>query len=194
MNLFYIYAVPPENMKGVISIAGLAVGNLFGKTMESFLSLLVSFALFSSLSAFIILGPRVYFSMAKDGLFFRFAASVHPRYKVPTKSILLQGGIAIIMALFGTFDQILTYMGFSLGLFPILAVAGVFKLRRSKIHPYKSPGYPAAPLFYILCGTIILILAYFERPVESSIAVLTVLVGIPVYFLLTRQKTLKKGI
>ncbi len=183
LNLFYIYAVPPEEMSGVISIGGLAVGNLFGRSYESAVSLLISFALFSSLSAFIILGPRVYYSMARDGLFFRFASDVHDRFGVPHKSIILQGFIASVMVMFGTFDQILTYMGFSLGIFPLLAVIGVFKLRRSGLSTYRSPGHPVAPAIYILAGLSILTLAFFQRPIESSIAIITVIAGIPVYWL-----------
>ncbi|MCJ7582584.1 MAG: amino acid permease [Candidatus Aminicenantes bacterium] len=190
LNFFYVYAVPPADMGGVISIGGLAVGNLFGKSFESVLSVFISFALFSSLSAFIILGPRVYYSMAKDRAFFKFAGEVHPKFGVPSKSILLQGGIAIIMVLFGTFDQLLTYMGFSLGIFPILAVIGVFKLRRTNKSVSKLPGFPVTSLVYIVTGVSILILAYFERPVESSIAVCTVLIGIPAYFIF--RKTYKE--
>lgn len=181
LNFLYVYAISPGEMEGVISIGGLAVGNLFGRTFESLLSIFISFALFSSLSAYIILGPRVYYSMSKDRAFFKFASDVHPRYGVPAKSILLQGIIAAAMVLFGTFDQLLTYMGFSLGLFPILSVIGVFKLRRAKKSVVKLPGYPLAPLLYISIGIVILFLSFFERPVESSIAIGTVLIGIPVY-------------
>jgi len=188
LNLFYIYAVSPDKMAGVISIGGLAVGNLFGKSFGSVLSVLIAFALFSSLSAFIILGPRVYYAMALDGYFFSFASSVHSKFKVPSKSILLQGLIAAALVLFGTFDQILTYMGFSLGIFPILSVLGVFKLRRSKASAYKLPGFPVVPLIYVLAGISILILGFFERPVESSIAIGMVLIGIPVF--LAFKKTL----
>jgi len=187
LNLFFVYAVPPDEMHGVISIGGLAVGNLFGKSSESLLSALISFALISSLSAFIILGPRVYFSMSKDGYFFKFASKVHKVYKVPTKSILLQGLIAVIIVLSGTLDQILTYMGFSLGIFPILAVIGVFKLRRLKQSEYKMPGYPVVPVIYILAGMIILILGFLERPIPSVIAILTVVAGIPAYYLFKRR-------
>jgi APA family basic amino acid/polyamine antiporter len=187
LNLFYIYAVPPDKMAGVISIGGLAVGNLFGKSFESGLSVLIAFALFSSLSAFIILGPRVYYAMALDRYFFPFASSVHPRFKVPSKSILLQGLIAAALVLFGTFDQILTYMGFSLGVFPILAVLGVFKLRKSQASAYKLPGFPVVPLVYVLAGISILSLGFFERPVESSIAIGMVLIGIPVFFWFKRS-------
>jgi APA family basic amino acid/polyamine antiporter len=182
LNLFYIYAVPPGQMAGVISIGGLAVGNLFGKAFESVLSLLIAFALFSSLSAFIILGPRVYYAMACDRCFFPFAASVHARFKVPSKSILLQGLIASLLVLFGSFDQVLTYMGFSLGIFPILSVFGIFKLRRANASAYRLPGFPVVPLVYILAGLTILSLGFFQRPVESSIALGMVLIGIPVYW------------
>ena len=182
LNVFYVYAVPPDKMTGVISICGLAAGNLFGPSFERVLSVLIAVALLSSLSAFIILGPRVYYAMACDRCFFPFAASVHPRYKVPAKSILLQGMIAAILVMFGTFDQILTYMGFSLGLFPILSVLGVFKLRRERTSAYRMPGFPVVPLVYVLTGGAILILGFFERPVESSIALGMVLIGIPFFF------------
>jgi APA family basic amino acid/polyamine antiporter len=188
LNLFYVYAVHPSGMGGVISIAGLAVGNLFGSVFETLLSVLISFALFSSLSAFIILGPRVYYSMARDGYFFRFASDIHPKYRVPSRSILLQGAIAGVMVLLGTFDQILTYMGFSLGIFPLLAVVGVFQLRRRGLVKFRMPGFPAAPLIYLAAGISILTLSLFERPKESGIAILMVLIGIPVYLGFRRVK------
>ena len=187
LNLFYVYAVPPQEMEGVISIGGLAAGKLFGSSFGTILSILISFALFSSLSAFIILGPRVYFSMARDGYFLKFASQIHPRYGVPANSILIQGIIAAVLVTMGTFDQILTYMGFSLGIFPILVVLGVFKLRKSGQSPYKMPGFPIAPIIYILTGIGILILAFLERPKVSSIALLVTAAGIPA-FLLFRQR------
>jgi APA family basic amino acid/polyamine antiporter len=186
LNLFYVYATPPGKMAGVISIGGLAVGSLFGRSLESVLSVLIAFALFSSLSAFIILGPRVYYAMACDRCFFPFAADVHRRFRVPSKSIMLQGLIAAALVLFGTFDQILTYMGFSLGIFPILSVIGVFKLRRAGESVYRLPGYPIVPLIYILAGASILTLGFMQRPVESSIALGMVLVGVPVYWIFKR--------
>jgi APA family basic amino acid/polyamine antiporter len=186
INVLYVYAVAPENMKGVISIGGLAVGNLFGKSMEHVFSLLISFALFSSLSAFIILGPRVYYAMAKDGYFFKFVSEIHPVFKVPSKAIMVQCVIAIMMVLSGTFDQLLTYMGFSLGIFPILAVIGVFKLRYSGKSRYKLPGFPIVPFVYVLTGISMLFLTFLERPIESSIAIITVLAGILAYYIFKR--------
>ncbi|MGB2764225.1 MAG: amino acid permease [Candidatus Aminicenantaceae bacterium] len=187
LNLLFVYAATPEDMSGVISIGGLAVGNLFGKSFETLLSILISFALFSSLSAFIILGPRVYYSMAKDGYFFKFASKVHNVRRVPSRSIILQCVIAVVIVISGTFDQILTYMAFSLGIFPILAVIGVFKLRKLKKLEYKMPGFPVVPAIYIMAGVSILVLGFLERPVASSIAILTVAVGIPAYFIFKKK-------
>jgi len=186
LNLFYVFAVPPAQMEGVISIAGLAAGNLFGPSAGTVLSALISFALFSSLSAYLILGPRVYYSMARDGIFFKSIAFVDPRCGVPTRSILLQGGIAAVMVLFGTFEQLLTYMGFSLGLFPLLAVLGLFKLRRSGRSVVKLPGYPVAPAVYLVVGAAILVLSFLRQPAESLVAIATALAGIPIYVLFRR--------
>lgn len=188
LNTLYCYAVPVDAMKGEISICGVTVRFLFGESWERFFSLLISFALFSSISALTILGPRVYFAMAKDGNFFKFVSRVNSKTQVPSYSIILQSSIAIIMVLSGTFEQILTYMGFSLGLFPILAVFGIFKLRRKKLSVYKSPAFPVIPLFFILISVSMLILAYFERPLESSIALLTVAAGIPAYLIFQKKK------
>lgn len=187
INIVFVYAVPPEEMKGVISIGGLAMGKLFGPSAETIFSLLISFALFSSLSAFIILGPRVYYSMAKDRLFFKGLAHVHPRFGAPTRSIALQGAISAVMVLTGTFDQILTVMGFGLGIFPLFAVAGVFRLKSSGATSTMFSGYPWAPAIYLATGTCILLLSFFERPAESSIAILSVLLGVPAYIYFKRK-------
>jgi len=187
LNTLFIYAISPDEIKGVISVGGLAMGNLFGKSAEILFSLLIAFALFSSLSAFIILGPRVYYSMAKDGLFFKSVAMIHPKHNVPSNSIVLQCLIAVILTFSGTFDQVLTYMGFSLGLFPIMTVLGTVKLRMNKMSVLKLKGYPFTQIIYVMTGVAILVLSFFERPVESSIAIGTVLTGIPVYYLFKRR-------
>lgn len=181
INVLYVYGINPEDMKGVISVGGLAMGNLFGKSAEILFSLLIAFALFSSLSAFIIIGPRVYYSMAKDGLFFKSVSRIHPKFQVPSNSILLQCLIAVIMALSGSFEQVLTYMGFALGIFPILTVLGVFRLRKENQGGIRLPGYPFTQIIYVLAGIMILILSFLERPAESSIALLVVAAGIPAY-------------
>jgi basic amino acid/polyamine antiporter, APA family len=187
INVLYVYGIRPEEMKGVISVGGLAMGNLFGKPAEVLFSILIAFALFSSLSAFIIIGPRVYYSMAKDGLFFKSVARIHPKFQVPSNSILLQCLIACILTLSGSFEQILTYMGFALGIFPILTVLGVFKLRFNKTAGPRLAGYPITQIIYAGAGIMILVLSFLERPLESSIALGTVLIGIPAYLVFKKK-------
>jgi len=187
LNILYVYGINPEEMKGVISVGGLAMGNLFGKSAEVLFSLLIAFALFSSLSAFIILGPRVYYSMAKDGLFFKSVAKIHPKFQVPANSIILQALIAVILVLSGSFEQVLTYMGFSLGIFPILTVIGVWKLRKNNPEALRLKGFPIPQIIYVAAGISILVLSFLERPLESSIALLTVLIGIPAYLIFKKN-------
>jgi APA family basic amino acid/polyamine antiporter len=187
INVLFVYGIKPEEMKGVISIGGLAMGKLFGPSADTLFSLLIAFALFSSLSAFIIIGPRVYYSMAKDGLFFKSVARIHSKFQVPSNSIVLQGLIAIILTLSGTFEQVLTYMGFALGIFPILTVFGVFRQRKDNPAALRLPGYPVTQILYISVGVMILVLSFLERPAESSIATLTVLIGIPAYYIFKKR-------
>ena len=189
LNILYVYGINPDSMKGVISVGGLAMGNLFGKSAEVLFSILIAFALFSSLSAFIIIGPRVYYSMAKDGLFFKSAARIHKKFQVPSNSILLQCLIAVVLVLSGTFEQVLTYMGFALGIFPVLAVLGIWKLRKNNPEALKIKGFPFPQIIYISAGILILLLSFLERPLESSIALLTVFIGIPVYFIFKKTNT-----
>jgi APA family basic amino acid/polyamine antiporter len=194
LNLLYVFAIAPGNMKGVISIGGLAVENLFGPSLAAFFSLMISFALFTAISAFILLGPRVYYSMARDGYFFKTFCEVHPRSKIPHKAILLQGLFSIILVVSGTFDQILTYMGFSLGIFPILTVLGVFRIKSLSQETSSWLLYGAAALLYAAICTLMLLLAYFQRPIESSIALLTVAAGVPLFFLFQKKNGLiRKG-
>jgi APA family basic amino acid/polyamine antiporter len=185
LNLLYVYAVPPQEMSGVIAVAGLTGSRLFGPSAGSVVSLLIAFALLSSISALIILGPRVYYAMAKDGYFFKVVSHIHPTFRVPSNAIVLQCLIAIVLVMSGTFDQILTYMGFALGIFPILTVLGVFKLRRSILA--RSALYPAAIVF-ASTSVVMLVLAFLERPVESTIALATVGAGVPAYVAFSRSR------
>ena len=193
INVLYVYSIKPDEMKDVISVGGLAMRNLFGIPAEILVSLLIAFALFSSLSAFIIIGPRVYYSMAKDGLFFKSAASIHKKFNVPSNSILFQCLIAVILAFSGTFEQVLTYMGFALGIFPVMAVIGVWKVRKQYPDAFRLKGFPFTQIIYIASGVLILLLAFLERPVESSVAILTVAVGVPAYYIFKRKNGITKN-
>jgi len=182
LNTLYIYAVAPSDMKGVISIGGLTANQLFNRSLDQLFSLFIALILLSAISVLTIIGPRVYYAMAQSGHFFGMARHIN-RSRVPGIAILMQSGLAIIYVVSGTFEQIITFLSFSLGIFPILVVVGVFKLRINKQSVLKVPGYPILPAFFILSSAIILVLAFLERPVESSIALGVVIAGIPTFFL-----------
>jgi len=186
LNLFIFQALPYNQAKGSIAIAERASIEAFGPWMGDTLGLLISLALLSSLSAFVIIGPRVYFAMARDRLFFPFAAKIHPKYKVPGRSILIQGAIAVFMVLIGSFEQLLVYIGFALNIFPWLAVFGIFLARKRHIgnhDSFKVWGYPVVPAFFLLTSLFLMAINYLNRPLESTAAVVTVLLGVPCYFI-----------
>ena len=189
LNVSFVYSTSPEKMKGVISVGGMAIGSLFGNSADRVFSLLISFALFSSLSAFMIIGPRVYYSMARDGLFFKSVAKINPVTNVPAVAIFLQALMAIIFIVSGTFEQILTYMGFSLGIFPILTIIGSIKLRLKGDIKVKMPGFPLTQIIYLVTGVTILILSFMERPVESSIALATLAAGVPAFYIFKKYNS-----
>jgi APA family basic amino acid/polyamine antiporter len=186
INLLFFYAAPLDSLKGVIPIGDVATKHLFGPRAGNWFSLLIGFALLSSLSAYVFIGPRVYYAMARDHLFFRFAARIHPRFQTPALSIAAQGACAAVMILTGTFEQLLTYIGFALGIFPWMAVLGLILLRRRhprQKRPYRVWGYPVVPVCYLVGMAWILGVAFLNRPLPSLLALLTVAGGIPVYYL-----------
>ena len=189
INFFIFRMVPYSDLKGVIPVVETAAVQAFGEGMGRVISLLVGVGLLSCLSAFIMIGPRVYYAMARDRLFFPFAADVHPRHKVPGKSILIQGSIAVVMVLIGSFEQLIIYIAFALNIFLWLAVVGVFLARKQKVGEESAVrvwGYPFVPLFFLIASLVLMVFNYMNRPMESSAALLTVLIGIPCYFLWVR--------
>ncbi len=189
LNLLYYMAVPVSVLSGKEAVAALAVSHLFGNQMAVFFNLAFFLMLLSSLSVSIMIGPRVYYAMARDKLFFQSAAKISPKYGTPVISIWIQAALAIIYVLSGKYDEILVYMGFALGIFPILTVAGLIRLRRRAPElkrPYKTPLYPYLPIFFMLFSISMLVTSFIGRPLESSIALGVVMAGIPVYFIWNR--------
>ncbi|MEK7413265.1 MAG: amino acid permease, partial [Planctomycetota bacterium] len=151
---------------------------------------MISVLLLSSLSAYILIGPRVYYAMAREGLFFSAAARIHPRFETPGLAIVAQGVCAMLLVLTGTFEQLLTYIGFALGIFPWMTVAGLLWLRKrepQRERPYRVWGYPIVPLIYLVASACILVVAFWNRPVPSLLALLTIAAGVPAYRLIERR-------
>lgn len=184
INYIYLYALPVKEIIGVVPIAEKAASALWGASTASLISAAVIISTFSSLNGSILAGPRVYYAMAKDGLFFRKVAQVHPRFHTPGFAILIQAVWSSILTALGTFEQVFTFAMFVAILFWIAAVFSVFTLRKKFPHshrPYKTWGYPVVPTLFILASTGILLNTLIKKPVESLAGLGFTALGIPVY-------------
>lgn len=190
INLVYLYAVPATEFArlgadGQIT-AGVAVAErLLGSGAASLLSVLTVIIVVGSISAMVLAGPRVYFAMARDGVFFRFAGRVHPRYHTPAAAILAQATWSSLLVLSGTFSQLLTYTGFAVVLFAGVAVMALFVLRWKRpdeARPFRAWGYPVAPAVFAIASLLIVGNALVESTAPSLAGLALMAAGIPLYF------------
>jgi basic amino acid/polyamine antiporter, APA family len=172
---------------------------LFDNTGADIMAMLIMVSTFGCVNGIILAGARVYYAMAKDGLFFKQAATLNPNTRVPGFALIIQAVWASVLCLSGTYSDLLKYVTFATLLFYILTIGGVFILRKTSPdakRPYKAFGYPFVPALYILIASAICInLLIFESPISlfgfsvkpSWVGLSIVLLGIPVYFL-SRKK------
>jgi APA family basic amino acid/polyamine antiporter len=183
-NVAFIYAMPLGNLKGVLPVGAEAARALFqGRGGEIFSGMMAA-ALLSCISAMVIVGPRVYYAMAKDGCFFSSAARVHPRFQTPVVAVLFQTVAAIAMIITGTFEALIYYIGFMLVLFAALATAGIFRLRKRQ-NWQKLPAvdrfFPLVPVVFLIASAGMLASTIKLRPTESFLGLLTVCCGAGLY-------------
>jgi len=129
-------------------------------------------------------GPRVYYAMARDGLFFARAAVVHPRYRTPGASILAQAAWSAVLVLTATADALVNYTGFAILLFSGVAVIALFVLRRREPdaeRPFRAWGYPAAPAIYVMASAAILVNGLLRAPGAEAAGALIIAAGLPAY-------------
>ncbi len=191
LNVFFLSSIPYKSIGDEIAIGEAAVTTVLGVSAGKIVSVIISIMLLSSISAFVMIGPRIYYAMAMDDLFFSFAKKIHPKYNVPSRSIAIQGVLAVIFVVFSSIEQLLVYLYYALNVFPFLAVIGLFIARKRNINSgsyYKVPGYPVIPVIFLVCTLYLAIIAFINRPVESSAAIITILIGIPLYYLWARFK------
>lgn len=195
VNAVYIYALPVDKMQGTLRISEAATTALFGQQTSAWITAIITVSILGALNVTTMAGPRIYYAMARDGLFFRGLTRVHPRFETPSNAIMLQALWSCILILTGTFDQLFTYVSVMIALFSALAVGSVMVLRvkRPELHrPYRTWGYPFLPLFYILANVGIALDSALKRPWESLGGVLIVGLGIPAYFFWSRSKSAEK--
>jgi basic amino acid/polyamine antiporter, APA family len=183
-NMAYLYIAPTAQIAKSPTIAADAMSQAIGPVGGSVIAFVILFSIFGAAGAIVMTSPRVYFAMARDGLFFQKIAAVHPKYLTPYISIITLGVWSAILSLSGTFDQLLTYVIFGQWIFFGLTVASVFILRRTRPdlpRPYKTWGYPITPFLFILCALYISLNSLITEFASSMAGLLVILVGIPAY-------------
>ena len=189
-NIGYLAALGPDGVAGAQRVAADTVRELFGPVPAKFVSAAVLVSVFSAANGLALTGPRMYFAMARDGVFFRALGDVHPRFGTPAVAIAVGGAWAALLTLWGSFEQLLTYVVFASWLFAALAAASVFVLRRrhpDAPRPFRVPGYPLTPAVFILAAVAIVANTVVARPVQAFAGIGIVLLGTPAYLFWRRR-------
>ena len=193
LNLLYIYSMPIERLAALEgSVVDVIADRLFGAAAGSVMGIVTIISIAASISAMIFAGPRVYYAMARDGLFFTQAGRVHPRYRTPAWSIAAQGVWSAMLVLSGGFQQLLEYTGFAVVLFAGIAGVALFVLRRrdaGEARPFRAWGYPVAPGVFVVASALIVLNAMWRSPGPAGAGLAIILAGLPLYFLLRRRSS-----
>lgn len=191
INAVYLYALPMTLIASTTTVAQTAAVAMFSQTAGRWLALMIAVSCFGAMASCILSGARVYYAMAEDGVFFRALARVHPRWRTPAWSLVLQGVWAAALALSGRYDQLFTYAMFMMVLSYVLTVVALFVLRwklPNAERPYRCAGYPWVPGLYVALGSAWAINAVREKPMEALAGIGIVLAGVPFYLFWRSKK------
>lgn len=191
LNVVFIYALPVQEMAGVVEVGAKAALALFGAGSGHYLAAAIAVGLLSVISAMVLAGPRVYYAMALDRVFFQAFGRLEGKFKTPSYAIFFQGAIAMLMVLTASFEKLLFYIGFTLSLFALCTVTGLIVLRRKRPEinrPYKTWGYPVTPLVFILGNLWIIVFSVGNKPVVALYGLGTILCGSLVYLVFKRMQ------
>jgi APA family basic amino acid/polyamine antiporter len=197
LNTLYLYVIPLPQLAAVKgSVLDVIADRLFSTRAGNIMGLVSIISIAASISAMTLAGPRVYYAMARDGLFFRQAARVHPRYRTPSVAIVAQAIWAGVLVLSGGAFALINYTGFAVVLFSGLAVAALFVLRRREPdaeRPFSVWGYPLTPGIFVVASLAILGNALWTDLVKPIVAatpfgpsaagLIVIAAGLPVYYL-----------
>ena len=202
-NFVYLSVLPLDGMANGATIlergikyatedrVGTAVmTQIFGATGGLLMAAAIMLSSFGCNNGLILAGARVYYAMAKDGLFFRSVAKLHPTYKTPSVSLMVQMVWTCVLCVSGSYGQLLDYIIFAVLVFYILTILGLFVLRRTHPNaerPYRAIGYPVLPALYIVMALFIDVVLLRYKPQYTWPGLIIVLLGIPVYYLWARH-------
>jgi amino acid transporter len=189
-NAVYLRLIPLDQMAGSPLIAADAAQRIIGRAGVVFVSAAVMVSTFGTLNGSMMTGPRIFFAMAEDKLFFRRLAEVHPRHGSPAASIVLAAVLGVVFVSVRTFAQLADQ--FIIGIWPFyaLAVAAVFVLRRRRPdleRPYKTWGYPVVPALFLVATLYLLGNYLVSEPLIFTIDIAVILTGIPAYLYWERR-------
>ncbi len=192
VTMAYIYVVPIDKMAIVPDnrIAAEVSYIVLGNAGLIFITIAILISTFGCNNGLILAGPRVYYAMANDQLFFKKAQMVHPKFQTPSVSLWYQCLWACLLTLTGTYSDLLTYTAFASLLFNLLTVVGLFILRKKLKdlpRPYKTTGYPLTPILYILVALFFIIYIFIGDIRNSGFGLLIILTGIPVYIFMKKK-------
>jgi basic amino acid/polyamine antiporter, APA family len=190
VNLAYMLALPLAEIRGVERIAEKAVTALIGPAGGRVVAATVIVSTLGCNAAAVIAMSRACYAMAADGLFFRSAAAVHPRYRTPHVAIVMTCAWSALLTLTGTYEQLFTWVTFASVAFGVLGGVAIFRLRRLKpnvTRPYRTWGYPLVPVLFVAGLLVLVVNTAIERPAESLIGVALVALGLPAYWYWTRS-------
>ncbi len=190
-NLAYLRVLPLPALAENQRVAAITMQVLAGPRGATFVSALILCSIFGAINGTVLGGPRAYFAMARDGVFFPAVGRVHPRFATPAVALLVQGVWAVLLALTGTYKQLYTYVIFTGWLFYAAATFAVIVLRLkhpTAPRPYRVWGYPVLPIAFSVAALVIVANALLRSPFESGIGLLIVIAGAPVYFFWARKQ------
>jgi len=190
-NMAYLYVFPASKIALSPRIASDVMNVVVGPVGGSIISIIILFSIAGAANQNFLCSPRVYFAMARDGLFFKRIADAHPRFLTPHFSIIALGLWSLVLTLLlETFQALFTYVIFGQWLFFGLTVAAVFVLRRKRPdmpRPYKTWGYPVTPAVFILAALFISFNSLIQKPKESLFGLLIIFLGLPAYLYWKRR-------
>ena len=185
VNLAYFAALPMDQIAGTSRIAERAATAMMGPTGATIVALTVVVSTFGCNAAAILASSRLLYAMAADGLFFRSAGTVHPRYHSPHVAIVLVTVWSSFLALSGTYEQLFTYVVFTSVLFSLFGGLALFWLRRARPgaeRPYRVWGYPIVPALFMAGSVFVIVNTLQARPVESIAGLALLAIGLPVFY------------
>jgi APA family basic amino acid/polyamine antiporter len=190
LNFIFLYSTPIYDLENKVDVASIAANNIFGTEGGRVISAMICIALFASVNSMLIAGPRIIKVIGEDFPFFKKIASSSEK-GTPVLATLIMSTIALGLILSSQYEMVFTYIGFTLSIFTLLTVIGLFVLRNNQKNSttpiYKSWGFPITAIIFIALEGWMMVFLLMEKPNESIAGLITILSGLIVYFLIKKK-------